>query len=439
MTPYDEAAEQAAVACCMVDSRAAETVIEMLRPDDLFRPIPRTLFREISAMASEGQPLDEIALHARLRAKNMDYRVELGQWMMTATAANVEQYCGIVREMAEKRAIFNLSQTLAQKVGTGVSCDEALAYVQAELDAINSRRLNIASDPEDLQDAAEKVAHDALTLPPCNDGCFGLRTGVPGFDGLTGGIQCSQLWVLAGLASMGKSTLINRICRGVVAMNEGAGHPLIFSTEMPARAVARNALASAAGVHSRGIMQRNLTEHQQERVREAIESKALSGIKVQYAGGMKLPQVRAIAKRHKRKHGLPLMIVDMASGLDSGQSNPKDHIDAVTVFLKNLKVELDTCIIACAHFNRSVFANNQAGASKAEARRPELHQLRDSGNIENHADKVILLHRPGYHGDKTDPRTEIICAKDRDGNTGSIWVVWDRDTSEYRLAQEDNV
>ena len=227
---------------------------------------------------------------------------------------------------------------------------------------------------------------------------------------------------------MGKSTFVTALARSIRRTSPKAGAPLIISTEMTPEAVSVEMLASEAGVHSRGLKRRNLTQRQKESVSGVVEHKGLSGIYVHEMPGKSVGAVRAVAKRHKARHGLPLLVVDLASKLKAPGKSKYEQLSAVSQGLHELKSDLDTCVVATVQINRGVMLNGD--------KRPELYHLKDTGSWEEDADKVILLHRPDYYGE-TDQRTEIIQAKDRMnfGGVRSIYVEYKPGTGRFEAAK----
>jgi replicative DNA helicase len=293
--------------------------------------------------------------------------------------------------------------------------------------------LDAIHKPVNMQDVADKIINDALTLPKRD--IWGLPTGMAGgaFDELTGGIQPGRFWVFAGLAGMGKTTFLNAIVRGVKANNPDAGCPLIATTEMDAYDLTKFAVAGAAGVHTIAIDKRDLTDNQKCALDRVRMQKLLDGIYVYYCGGLTVDDVALVARRHKEQHGLPLLLVDVASQLKSLNKGERlSQINDIIFSLEPLKIMLNTCVIAVTHFNRNVKDEQARGYE------PQLWHLKDSGEWENRADKVLFIHRANYFG-KEDPVTKIMQAKDKHhGQIRTLELIYHYQTAAYTSNKADS-
>ena len=163
-----------------------------------------------------------------------------------------------------------------------------------------------------------------------------------------------------------------------------------------------------------------------------IDERRLEGVTVRDMPGATLHQVRTAAQQHKRRHGLPMLVVDLAGRVrpPPGRRFEREHeeLTAISRGLQELSGKLRTHLIACVQVNRAVFLNTD--------KRPGLEHLKGSGSWEEDADHVIFIHRLALMGVKNDFRTEIIFAKDRiAGNTGSVFLVYNVNTGQYEPAE----
>lgn len=435
VAPHDKDAEASALGCAFCDKRAAEIVFEELEKQDFYVPAYRLLFPVLAECFAAHATLDELDVcDALARASLLDDvggRDAIGRLILNAPAsANVELYTNIVRTKSEERAFWKLAIELSGKVEVSEKPDNMLDFVQTSVDAILNRRLKITADPEDLHELAVPIAKDALSGKPRD--YIGLPCGIAdgAIDRLISGFQPQHYMVFAARTSMGKSTLVRSIASGIHEQTPDAGVPLIVTTEMGKECIARAALAAAAGVHTQGLLKRNLVEFQRDAVTEVMQKKVLAGVHAVFACGKSVSQIRGIAKRHKHKHGLPVLIIDLASQLKGNGKDERERLSNISAQLADLKVELNTCIIACVQLSRAVFMNSD--------KRPEMHHLKGSGSWEEDADNVLFLHRPAYFGE-ADNRTEIIQAKDRDhGNVGSCFIEYRKGLGGYAKANADS-
>lgn len=426
--PSDVRAEASVLGSIMCDRRCADIAFEMLNEVDFYNVRYRALYRIMASMHLAGRAIDEVSLCAEVERTGHGGtfdRDEIGRLLVVVpNGAHVEEYCRIVRDLAGRRVLWDIAARITTSIDGSEQTDDILGQAQVGLDALANRRLNVTDEPRDLHDLAEPIAHETLTYPP--QALWGLACGIGDglVDELTGGIAACQYWVIAARTNVGKSTFVTALARGVRICNPEAGVPLIISTEMSESAIGRQSLASAAGVSVRGVLRRDLTHNQRGNVQRVIDNRELSGVSVKYMPGASIAQLKAVAKRHRNTLGLPLMIVDLASKLKSSGGDERQQLNGITTALAALKGELNTCVIACVQLSRSVFMDAD--------KRPGLQHLKGSGNWEEDADRVLMIHRPAYFSPDGDQRTEIIQAKDRDfGNTTSVFIQYDKTTGQF--------
>jgi replicative DNA helicase len=430
LPPWNEEIEKAALGCMLIDARAAELAIEELARDDFYDKKHQTLFKVFSELFIKYENLDEIFVIGELSGRglleNIGGKEIIGKLIMAApSAAGIETYIATLRDLTERRAILNMTW----KVSETLNPEDNLQIIGDCVDKIYNRRANVSGDPEDLHALAVPVANECMMENPRD--FWGIQCGIAGgaIDDLTGGIQANQFWVLAARTSMGKSTFVRELATGLRRVNPGEGRPLILSTEMEASGIARAGLASAAGVAQELVLKRKLNDTQLDRVNRVIEQRELEGVSVLFDPALTIQKIRAITKRHKRKNGLSLLVVDLAGQIRlEGNKSEYERLCEISRSLGELKKEFQVCLIACVQVSRAVHMN--------EDKRPDLKDLKGSGSWEEDADRVLFIHRPSYFG-KSDNRTEIIQAKDRvTGRVGSTFLQYLIDEGRYvRAAQ----
>lgn len=428
LKPSDARAEAGVIAAMIMHPKAAEIAVEALNTQDFFNPRYKTLFGVLADMHVRGAPIDEILLEVELERKNLSSAIGrefVGQTVESLTSsAHVEDFCRVVSDKSARRALWEIADSIKNGINGADDTDEILGKAQTDLDHLSTHRLRVDDEPQDLHALAEPIIHEALTLPPQD--FWGLRCGLGDglVDELTGGLGQCKYWIIAARTNVGKSTFVSALARGVRALQPESGVPLLISTEMDPKCIARQAAASAAGVSVKGILKRDLNPAQRDAVWRVIQERELAGVSVKYMPGASIAQLRAVAKRHKNALGLPLLIVDLASKIKAPGGDERTQLNAITTALSQLKGELNTCVIACVQLSRAVFMDAD--------KRPGLQHLKGSGNWEEDADKVLFLHRPAYFAEGGDPRTEVIQAKDRDfGNLASCWIQYCNHTGRF--------
>ena len=425
--PHDEESERAALGSMLMGREIVEIAADGLCVDDLYLPRHRLAFKVMAGMFARGAEIDEITAVSECSTlgvlDEIGGRDFWGRLQNGAMPSSIETYIAAVQRETERRKLFLLQQSLATSLRHNASADEMLTAAHGVLDGIEAHRAKLHDVPVDMHVLAGPVARDAV------DGAsrhtWGLACGIADgrLDDRTGGIQAGGYVILAGRASMGKSTFAYTVARGVRRCNPTAGAPLIVTNEMLPEAVARASLASEAGVHPMQLLRRTLGQEQRERVVNVMRDRKLAGVSVVHLPGATVSQVKALATQHQREHGLPLLVIDLAGRMKSPGEKEYDQLKAISNGLQTLAGTLKTCILACVQVGRAALLNGD--------KRPGLHDLKGCGSWEEDADQVLFLHRPAYFGGK-DNRTEVILAKDRvSGNVGSVWMRFDSNAGQY--------
>jgi len=386
------------------------------------------------------------------------------------TIINAEDYGRTIYDLAIRRALITVGETLVNE-----------AY-DAPVDA--SPRDQIEEAERRLYELAESGRYDggfqrfaqALTTAVDmaahayqRDGKLsGLATGLDDLDRLMGGMQPSDLIILAGRPGMGKTALATNIGYNVAKAWRGEvrpdGHQItvnggivgFFSLEMSAEQLATRIIAEQTGIPSNQIRRGNISEADFERIKDyAIELQNLP-LYVDETGGLTVAQLAARARRLKRQRGLDLLIIDYLQLLQGSTrrsaENRVQEITEITTKLKALAKELNVPILALSQLSRQVESRDD--------KRPQLADLRESGSIEQDADVVLFVYREEYYhlmrkplesnrekfaewlaeSDKVHGKAEIIIGKQRHGPTGTVEVQFDAAVTRFSsLAREDQL
>ncbi|MBT9516526.1 MAG: replicative DNA helicase [Methyloversatilis discipulorum] len=413
LPPHSIEAEQSLIGALLLDNNAWDRIEGTVTDADFFRDDHRRIFTHIAALIRAGKPADVVTVHAEMeqsgeaeRCGGLAYLGEIAN--NTPSAANIRAYATTIRDRAYRRMGQGDTEALAVSYAAGaVSHDEFAAGLERiAAQAIDSER----DDPLSLADSM----HEAMAL--INDranggGVTGLQSGIPDLDALTGGFEPGQLIILAARPGVGKTAL----ALGIADQAARADRTVLFmSLEMPARELSMRVMAQRSGVsvHAMRTGTRN-DDHWSALTRVSGEA-ARQRLFIDDRGGIGLAYVRARAKRLARKHGLHLIVVDYIGLMRGEGQNRAQELGSISRGLKALAKELAVPIIACAQLNRAVESRSD--------RRPQLHDLRDSGEIEQDADIVLMLDRPEmtnsapeWHG-----VGDLLLRKHRNGPTGEV-------------------
>jgi replicative DNA helicase len=414
-TLHDPAAEAGALGAMLLSSDAALEVAEIVAATDFHHPPNRKIFTTILRAVHDNQPSDPTSITSVLVASGEIERVGgagylLGLVQACATASNGPWHARAVAEMAALRrveeATVKIAQMLQQPGSTAAditdAAQSAIHAATVERGQTDTHTLNDFIDEEfDHLDAVR----NGKTTP-------GIPTGFRDFDALFKGWMPGRLIIPAGRPGMGKSLASLNWAKNVAVQ----GHPaLIFSMEMTRREVLWRLLSDEASLYIGKFQDSAFTAEEWKRLKEAREEIRKLPIAIDDQASS-IAQINTAARRFVQGYGRPgLVVVDYVQRLDvPGKERPDIEVGKNIKALKSLARQLETTVIAVCQLNRG----NEARSDK----RPQMSDLRDSGQLEQEADAVILIHRKDYY-DKEVPEAgeaEFIVAKNRHGPTDTL-------------------
>ncbi|MDD2701577.1 MAG: replicative DNA helicase [Sideroxydans sp.] len=416
LPPHSIEAEQSVIGAILLEGDKALDRIEGVIVDaDFYRQEHRLIFAALRKLSNSGGTIDVITAAEALEAAGslertggLAYLGGLAQ--NTPSAANIKRYAEIVKERAMQRQLM----VLASEITANCSAPGAdVSEIISQADAAMVQMLDAGTEePVLLYDAMADAIAD-IDKRATGNRRSGLQTGVAEFDELTGGLEPGQLVIVAARPSVGKTAFALNVADHVTRQGETAA---FFSLEMTKRELSQRLLALRASVSVTQMRSGNLSGDDWDRI-SACQGKAdgerlflidRSAIGVAY--------VRAAARKIKRKHGLGLIVVDYL-GLMKGEGQTRtQEIGSLSRGLKALAKELHVPIVALAQLNRAT--------ETRQDKRPQLSDLRDSGEIEQDADIVAMLHREELHTAAPEwvGLAELITRKNRNGPLGHAFL-----------------
>ena len=430
LLPHNTEAEEALIGSLLIDGECIARIAPMLQPGDFYRERNQLCYDAAMALSHRNQAIDQTTLAGELaRTEKLDlvggmaYLSHLVS--ITPTSVHAEDYAEIVSRTATMRKLIAAGSKIAE-LGYSDTGDLEITLRQAE-DAVyavrnttQQRDFQSFRDIFDLYLQEQASAADLLTVADAP-----LMTGFSDLDELLGGIQRSDLIILAARPSVGKSTL----ALNMAMHNARAGRTCaIFSLEMTADQLAMRALASETGIDSHRIRLGLYSSAQEELIINAIGELSELPIYIDDTPYQGMVEIRGKARRLDLDKGVDLIMVDYLQLIQGRQrGGPANRVQEITEISRSLKViagEMNASVIACSQMSRMV--------ENRPSHRPQLSDLRDSGSIEQDADIVAFIHREDLytteeewaqtHSGQEYPRNiaEIIVAKNRKGPTGSI-------------------
>lgn len=423
--PHSIEAEQSVLGGVLLSADAWEAVSETLGEADFYRHDHQLIFRALSDLVTDEQPLDVVTVAEKLQKRDelepiggIAYLGSLASG--TPSASNVKAYASIVRERSVLRQMIAIGNEIADAAyNPGDQKSDQL------LDRAESQVLGIADQMQQSSDGFRGIKPILANTIERIDEIFnsdgsitGIPTGFDDFDEMTSGLQPADLVIIAGRPSMGKTTFSMNIAEHVAV--SGDKPVAVFSMEMPAEQLAMRLIASLGRVELQKIRTGALTDADWPRITSAVtllEQK--NSIFIDDSAGLSPTEVRARARRVKREHGLGLIVIDYLQLMQikggTGE-NRTAEISEISRSLKSLAKELEVPVIALSQLNRSL--------EQRPDKRPIMSDLRESGAIEQDADLIVFIYRDEvYNPESPDKGTaEILIRKQRNGPIGSCRV-----------------
>lgn len=414
--PQNIEAEQSVLGGVLLDNEALPAVLEILAGDEFYRAAHRTIFAAVIRLFERNEPCDLVTLTNILKSqKKLDevggaiYLVSLVE--SVPSAANVAHYARIVKEKSlARKLISRATEIVASGFDSSMLVDELLDQAEQAIFQVSEERINPSFLA--IKDIVKQNIKTLEQLYDRREMVTGVPTGFTDLDSLTSGLQPSDLVIIAGRPSMGKTALALNIARNAAV---DAEIPVgIFSLEMDRAQLGMRLLCSEARVDSQRMRRGFLSEQDWPRLTRAAGTVSEAAIYVDDSPTISALELRAKARRLKRDQNLGLIIVDylqLMRGTHRTDSREQE-ISEISRSLKALAKELSLPVVALSQLNRRV--------EERHNKRPQLADLRESGAIEQDADVIAFIYRDEvYNADSPDQGlAEVIIGKQRNGPTG---------------------
>ncbi|MSR14686.1 MAG: replicative DNA helicase [Gammaproteobacteria bacterium] len=418
--PNSIEAEQSVLGGLMLDNEAWLEVSERLRDADFYRRDHTNIFRGIEALANDGKPYDIVTLaewlesHELLEASGgIQYLAQLAD--NTPTAANIAAYADIVRDRSVLRGLIRAGTDIAETGfrPEGRSTNELIDTAERTIFAIAEResrgRRGFRPIKELLVSALDRIDQ----LFQRDNPITGVATGFHDLDSMTSGLQPSDLVIVAGRPSMGKTAFAINIAQH--AATKEKTHVAIFSMEMPSEQIAMRMLASIGRIDQHKVRTGKLADDDWPRLTHAVGVLSEIELYIDDTPALTPGDLRARCRRLAREHGLGMVVIDYLQlmHVPGTNENRATEISEISRSLKALAKELSVPVIALSQLNRSLESRSD--------KRPVMSDLRESGAIEQDADLILFIYRDEvYNEDSSDKGiAEIIIGKQRNGPIGT--------------------
>ncbi len=416
LPPQNLEAEQSVLGAILLDNAAIAKAMEILTEEDFYRTAHRRIFQAMLELSDVSEVIDQITLTERIKARGeleavggAAYLAELVQ--AVSSSANIRYHCKIVRDKALLRGLISTSTEVITRGYEGaLQVDELLDFAERSVFSLAQGKLGRSFSP--LNQIIKESLDLVDRLSKRKERVTGVPTGYYDLDDITAGLQASDLVVIAGRPSMGKTSLALGIAQHA-AIHAGTVVG-IFSLEMSKPQLVLRMLSSEARVDSHALRTGRLQKEDWWRLAEAAGRLEQAPIFIDDTGALTVQQMRGKARRLKAERGLGLLIVDylqLMQGRSDAESRQQEISD-ISRSLKGLAKELDVPVIALSQLSRAV-----------ESRKPPipmLADLRESGAIEQDADVVIFIYREDVYDPNSERKgiADILVRKHRNGPIG---------------------
>ncbi len=420
--PHSVDAEQSVLGGLMLADDAWFNVAEVVNAQDFYRPSHQIIFEAMADLAAADQPLDAVTVSERLVSKGLlekcgglAYLGDLAE--STPGASNIMAYAKIVRENATLRQLIGAGQRIADSAFApeGRRSEELVDMAEQEVFRIAEGRLK-EGGPQKLvpllQSAVDRIEKLYATRNPIT----GIATGFDDLDKKTAGLQPSDLVIVAGRPSMGKTAFALNLVEHAVMDGDG-GAVLFFSLEMPAEQLVMRLLSSLGRIDQSRMRTGDMHEDDWPRFTGAVSQLKDRNLYIDDTPAITPSELRNRARRVARESGNLAMIVVDYLQLMRGSGTPENRTNEISEISRSLKAiakEMRCPLVALSQLNR--------GLEQRTDKRPVMADLRESGAIEQDADVILFIYRDEvYHPESPDKGTaEIIIGKQRNGPIGSI-------------------
>ncbi|MEM9330260.1 MAG: replicative DNA helicase [Pseudomonadota bacterium] len=469
--PHNIEVEQALLGAILVNNDAYYRVSDFLKPEHFFEQLHAEIFKVATDMIRATKTANPVTIKTFLPADQKIGDMTLAQYLArlaaeATTIINAEDYGRSIYDLATRRFLINIGEDMVNiAYDAPVETSPSVQIEDAERRLFELAEKGGSDAGFNTFGNAMNIALDMAAAAYQRDGGLsGIATGINALDNRMGGLQPSDLVVLAGRPGMGKTSLATNIAYNIASKHSGdvapdgspetldGGVVGFFSLEMSAEQLATRIISEQAEVSSSKIRRGEITEADFDKLTTYVNHMSKVPLYIDETGGISIAQLAARARRLKRQKGLDVLIVDyiqLMQGSARNSANRVQEVTEITTGLKALAKELNVPIIALSQLSRQVESRDD--------KRPQLSDLRESGSIEQDADVVLFVYREEYYLQSAEPepgteawvkwdeklrgvqgRAEVIIAKQRHGPTGTAKLGFQAQYTRFSDIAEDD-
>jgi replicative DNA helicase len=412
--------EEAVLGAIMIDKDAANTVLEILKPESFYSDLNKKIFEAITALSKEMQPIDILTVKDEL-VKRKQLNEIGGALYLTkltgrvASAAHCEFHARIIAQKYIQRELIRIATDIERKAfDDEEDIDDLLDYSQDQIFGLSEGTIKRETQP--IDEVLKKAIEQIRIAGERKDGLSGVPSGFSDIDRVTSGWQNSDLIIVAARPSMGKTAFVLSMARNIAVNHKQAVG--FFSLEMSSVQLVNRLVIAETELRAETIRTGKLSPQEWGILETRIKTLEDCHIYIDDTPAITIFELRSKARRLVSQKDVKLIIIDylqLMSSPSDNKGNREQEVSTISRSLKALAKDLNVPIIALSQLNRSV-------ETRSGSKRPQLSDLRESGAIEQDADIVMFIHRPekyglesGEEGASTKGLAQIIIAKHRNG------------------------
>jgi replicative DNA helicase len=435
VSPHNLAAEAAVLGAILFDNNVYQYIADILRAGDFYAPAHQLLFEVSSNMIQRGSVADGVTLREHFEKKEQLAEIGGGKYLVdlldaAAFGPEVKDYARIIRDLSIRRELIKVGATIQSQSLTPEDEDTGSTLINKAERALFDLAER-GSVERGFSSFAEALAESLVTAEAAfkrGGKIAGIPTGLRDLDEQLGGMHRSDLIILAGRPSMGKTSLATNIAYNAAQayryeLQEDGSKKTVdgaivafFSLEMSSEQLATRILAERTAINAHDIRQGKIEKKDFETLAEATAEMQNLPLFIDDTGGISIGELTARARRLKRAQGgLDLIVIDylqlITTANSGGQANRVQEVTQITTALKALAKDLNVPVMALSQLSRAV--------EQRDDKRPQLSDLRESGSIEQDADIVMFVFREEYYLSRTEP-----AADPNDPSSNDKWKAW---------------
>lgn len=445
LAPNSQESEEAVLGSILINPEVLPELLAFLRAEDFYFLDHRFLWEAIVALHERGDQIDTVTLVEEMRyRKDRDgqpYLDKIGgpakiTYLInsTPTHIHVETYARLVERLAVRRRLLDAASAIAKAaLDDENELEEVIDRAEKSLFAVTEQRLR--QDVVPMSVAVREYYERMEELYEHRDEPMGLPTGFTDLDKLLGGLQRSDLIIVAARPGVGKTSFMLSIALNAARARNSDVRVAIFSLEMSREQLLQRFFSAETGINSQKLRLGDLDESQWDHFIEATSRLDKLHMYIDDTPAITVQALRTKCRRLQQEYGLDLIICDYLQLMASGTKNENrvQEISFISRSMKEVARELNVPLLTAAQLSRAV---EQRGD-----KRPQLSDLRESGALEQDADIVMFIYRDEMYNPATETpnQAEIIIGKHRNGPTGVINLYFQRELTQFKNMQKSNI